>query len=88
MFLGFPGGKNASLSVQLLLRLVYKAAEVNAKWFIRLIFNLPAGRIAFDSYKGKSLLPEDVASGNGHEEITHYLKDVTKGYNKKINTDS
>ena len=83
MFLGFSGGQKASLSVQLLLRLVYKAAEVDAKWFIHLIFNLPAGRIAFDSYKGKSLLPEDLASAHGHEEIAQYLKDATKGYNKK-----
>ncbi|PFX26109.1 Nephrocystin-3 [Stylophora pistillata] len=77
---GISGEQKTSLSVQLLLRLLYKAAEVNAKWFIHLIFNLPAGRIAFDSYKETSWLPEDVASSQGHEEIAQYLRDVKKRF--------
>ena len=67
-----------SLSVQLLQRFIYAAAKVNAVWFIRLIFDLPAGRIVFDSYKGRPLLPEYVARARGHNEIAEYLEDVTK----------
>lgn len=78
--LGFCDGKKSSLSVQLLQRLVYTAAKVDARWFIQLIFNQPAGRIAFDSYRERCLLPEDVANANGHEETARYLKDVTKRY--------
>lgn len=72
--------QKASLSVQLLLRLLYKAAEVNAKWFIHLIFTLPAGRIAFESYKEIVLSPEIVASAYGHEEIAQYLGDVRERF--------
>ncbi|XP_022785718.1 uncharacterized protein LOC111326053 [Stylophora pistillata] len=72
--------QKASLSIQLLLRLLYKAAEVNAKWFIHLIFTLPAGRIAFESYKEIVLSPEIVASAHGHEEIAQYLGDVRERF--------
>ena len=76
--LGPSGLEKSSLSVQLLQRFVYAAAKVNAVWFIRLIFDLPAGRIVFDSYKGRPLLPEYVARARGHNEIAEYLEDVTK----------
>ena len=72
------GWEKSSLSVQLLQRFIYVAAKVNAVWFIRLIFDLPAGRIVFDSYKGRPLLPEYVARARGHNEIAEYLEDVTK----------
>ena len=75
---GPSGWEKPSLSVQLLQRFVYAAAKVNAVWFIRLIFDLPAGRIVFDSYKGRPLLPEYVARARGHNEIAEYLEDVTK----------
>ena len=68
------------MSVQLIQRLVYTAAKVDALWLIRIIFNLPAGRIVFDSYRSRSLLPEYVAIANGHMEIAQYLQDVTKRY--------
>ena len=66
------------MSVQLLQRFVYAAAKVNAAWFIRLLFDLPAGGIVFDSYKGGPLLPEYVARARGHDEIAEYLEGVTK----------
>ena len=75
---GPSGWEKSSLSVQLLQRFIYAAAKVNAVWFIRLIFDLPAGRIVFDSYKGRPLLPEYVARARGHDEIAEYLEDVTK----------
>ena len=75
---GPSGSETALLSVQLLQRFIYVAAKVNAVWFIRLIFDLPAGRIVFDSYKGRPLLPEYVARARGHNEIAEYLEDVTK----------
>ena len=66
------------MSVQLLIRFIYTAAKVNAIWFIRLIFDLPAGRIAFDSYKGRPLLPENVARERDHNEVADYLEDISK----------
>ena len=61
------------MSVQLLISFIYTAAKVTAIWFIRLIFDLPAGRIAFDSYKGRPLLPENVAREHDHNEVADYL---------------
>jgi len=83
-FLECSNEEKSSLSVQLLQRLVYAAAKVDARWLIKIIFNLPAGRIAFNSYKSRSLLPEYVAFANGHKEMGKYLQDVTKRY-KLIN---
>ena len=78
--LGTSSDEKSSLSVQLLQRLVYTAAKVDAFWLIQIIFNLPSGEIAFNSYKSRSLLPEDVAIAHGHKETAQYLKDVTKRY--------
>ena len=75
---GSPGWEKPSLSVQLLIRFIYAAAKVNAVWFIRLIFDLPAGRVAFDSYKGRPLLPENVARERDHNEVADYLEDMSK----------
>ena len=75
---GPSGWEKSSLSVQLLQRFIYAAAKVNAVWFIRIIFDLPAGRIAFDSYKRRPLLPEFFARSRGHNKIAKYLEDVTK----------
>ena len=75
---GSSGREKPSLSVQLLIRFIYAAAKVNAVWFIRLIFDLPAGRIAFDSYKGRPLLPENVARERDHNEVADYLEDMSK----------
>ena len=75
---GPSGLEKSLLSVQLLIRFIYEAAKVNAVWFIRLIFDLPAGRIVFDSYKRRPLLPEYVARARDHNEIAEYLEDVTK----------
>ena len=75
---GSSSWEKPSLSVQLLIRFIYAAAKVNAVWFIRLIFDLPAGRIAFDFYKGKPLLPENVARERDHNEVADYLEDISK----------
>ena len=75
---GSSGQEKPSLSVQLLIRFIYAAAKVNAVWFIRLIFDLPAGRIAFDSYKRRPLLPENVARESDHNEVADYLEDMSK----------
>ena len=53
---------------------------MDAFWLIEIIFNLPTGEVAFNSYKSRSLLPEDVAIAHGHKETAQYLKDVTKRY--------
>ena len=75
---GSYGREKPSLSVPLLIRFIYTAAKVNAVWFIRLIFDLPAGRIAFDSYKERPLLPENVARESDHNEVADYLEDISK----------
>lgn len=60
--------------------LVYTAARIGAEEFIRMIFCTSAGRIVFEGYKKESLLPEDMADANGHEEISTFLRAITKRY--------
>jgi len=45
-----------------------------------MIFSTSAGRIIFEAYKKESLLPENIADANGHEEIATFLRAITKRY--------
>ena len=63
-------------SVELLRLLVYKAAEIGGRQFIRVIFSTSAGKVVFNSYKNNATLPEDVARTNGHLALADYLQDV------------
>jgi len=64
--------------VHVLRLLIYAAAESGAQQFIEMIFNSSAGRVVFNNYKDRPLLPEAVAKRNGKEETAYYLKDITK----------
>lgn len=44
------------------------------------MFGTSAGRAAFEAYKNKSPLPENVADENGHEKIAAYLRSITERY--------
>ncbi len=60
--------------------LVYAAAESGAQQFIEMIFTSSAGRVVFDAYKDKPVLPEVIAKNHGNERTANYLEDVTKRY--------
>lgn len=64
--------------VHVLRLLIYAAAESGAQQFIEMIFNSSAGRVVFDTYKDRPLLPEVIAKSHGKEETAHYLEDITK----------
>ena len=64
--------------VHVLRLLVYAAAESGAQQFIEMIFNSSAGRIVFDAYKDRPLLPEVIAKSHGNEETAYYLKEISK----------
>ena len=55
--------------------MVYKAAQTGAQEFIEMVFSTSAGQVVFNSYKDRTPLPEDVARGNGHDELVQYLQD-------------
>ena len=68
----------SSQPVKMLRLLVYAAAECGALQFIKTIFTSSAGRVVFDAYKDKPVLPEVIAINQGNERIANYLEDVTK----------
>ena len=50
-----------------------------------MVFGTSAGRAAFEAYKNKSPLPENIADENGHEKIAAYLRSITERYlNSKL----
>ena len=77
----FSGPANEEIGLQpadILKPLVYAGAEAGASELIEIIFNLPVAKIIFESYKNESCLPEDIAEENGHKEIAHFLRGITK----------
>lgn len=64
--------------VHVLSLLVYAAAESGAQQFIEMIFNSSAGRIVFDAYKDRPLLPEVIAKSLGNEETAYYLEEISR----------
>lgn len=77
----FSGPTNQGIELQpadILKPLVYAGAEAGASELIEIIFNLPVGQIIFESYKNESCLPEDIAEENGHKDIAHFLRGITK----------
>lgn len=65
-----------SQGLKVLQLLVYTAAQTNAEQFIQMIFSTSVGKIVFNTYKGRTPLPEDVARANGHDNLAQYLQDV------------
>ena len=45
-----------------------------------MVFGTSAGLAAFEAYKNKSPLPENIAHENGHEKIAAYLRNITERY--------
>lgn len=72
-------------SVELLLLMVYTAAQTGSPRFIEMVFSTSAGQVVFNSYKDRNPLPEDVARANDHEELAQYLQDVHRRYCVKRN---
>lgn len=64
--------------VEMLSLVVYAAAESGAQQFIEMIFTSPAGRVVFDVYKKKPVLPEVIAKDHGNKETAKYLEGITK----------
>ena len=69
--------KGSTRTVQVLLSLLYKAAECGAHVFIKMIFNSSAGRVIFHEYKDSVPLPEVIARNHGHENTALYLEEIT-----------
>jgi len=78
------GGQHQA--VEILRRLLYTAARIGVEGFIRMVFGTSAGRIVFEAYKNKSPLPEEIAAGNGYDEIASFLRDVSERFSKKDGT--
>lgn len=84
-FLGLPQEGRQLQSVQILCRLLFTAARIGEEKFTRLVFGTSAGRAAFEAYKNKPPLPENIADENGHEKIAAYLRSITERYlNSKL----
>ena len=71
---------NSLHSLQGLRLLVYAAAEVDARQFIKLVFNSSARKVVFNAYRCTLPLPEDVARVFGHEDTAKYLESISKRY--------
>ena len=84
-FLGLPQEGRQLQSVQILCRLLFTAARIGEEKFIRLVFGTSAGRAAFEAYKNKPPLPENIADENGHEKIAAYLRSITERAFPSIN---
>ena len=63
---------------KILTLLVYKAAEINDREFLEMVFNTSAGRVVFNYYRKSSTLPGDVARANGHIILGDFLEDVNE----------
>lgn len=69
--------EGSTRTAQVLLSLLYKAAECGAQVFIKMIFNSSAGRVIFHEYKDSVPLPEVIARNHGHENTALYLEEMT-----------
>lgn len=78
---------NCSKALEVLLRLVYIAAEEDAHQFIHTIYSTSAGKTLVGSYKDRLSLPEDVARAKGHIELAEYLQDVNKRFSDENDDD-
>ena len=80
LFIGLSQEGRQLQSVEILRRLLFTAARIGEEKFIRLVFGTSAGRAAFEVYKNKSPLPENIADENGHKKIAAYLRSITERY--------
>lgn len=69
--------EGSTRTAQVLLSLLYKAAECGAQVFIEMIFNSSVGKVIFHEYKNSVPLPEVIARNHGHENTALYLEEIT-----------
>lgn len=68
--------EDANAEAMLLLRiLVGTAAKINAIDFFRIVFSTSVGHSVFKCFKDEQPLLEDIARGNGHDELASFLKE-------------
>ena len=70
--------RSYALPEKILTLLVYKAAEINGREFLEMVFNSSAGRVILSFYRKSSTLPRDVARANGHTILGDFLEDVNE----------
>lgn len=70
--------RSCALPEKILTLLVYKAAEINGREFLEMVFNTLAGRVILNYYRKSSTLPRDVARANGHTILRDFLEDVNE----------
>ena len=70
--------RSCALPEKILTLLVYKAAEINGREFLEMVFNTSAGRVILNYYRKISTLPRDVARANGHTILGDFLEDVNE----------
>ena len=70
--------RSCALPEKILTLLVYKAAEINGREFLEMVFNTLAGRVILNYYRKSSTLPRDVARANGHIILGDFLEDVNE----------
>ena len=70
--------RSYTLPEKLLTLLVYKAAEINGREFLEMVFNTSAGRVIFNYFRKSSTLPGDVAKANEHTILGDFLEDVNE----------
>lgn len=70
--------KNDALPEEILTLLVYKAAEIEGREFLEMVFSTSVGRVLFNHYRNNLTLPEDVARANGHTILGDFLEDVNE----------
>ena len=70
--------RSYALLEKILTLLVYKAAEINGREFLEMVFNTSAGRVILNYYRKISTLPRDVARANGHTILGDFLEDVNE----------
>ncbi|XP_022806463.1 uncharacterized protein LOC111343536 [Stylophora pistillata] len=69
---------------KILTLLVYKAAEIDGREFLEMVFSTSAGRLVFNHYRNSSTSPGDVARANGHTNLGDFLEDVNERLSKEV----
>ncbi|XP_022778047.1 uncharacterized protein LOC111319567, partial [Stylophora pistillata] len=76
--------RNDALPEEILTLLVYKAAEIEGREFLEMVFSTSVGRVLFNHYRNNLTLPEDVARANGHTILGDFLEDVNERLSKEV----
>ena len=63
-------------SVEVLQLLFRKAVRIGCQEFIEIIFCTDAAHAVLNSFESRSMLPEDFARRDGHEELADYIQNT------------